>query len=531
MTKSPHHLPVDPAIDRSEPALAAGMPSENGDHPRGLYRVAPWVVVRTPALPAEQIELARHPRTALDNPSVLRALAIGAPDLLQTLQRPATNDGDRRRAERSLARYLIRMSTRPTPFGAFAGVSLASWSPRTTLTLGGEQTTRTRPDTGWVIGLLRELEADPEIRAQCRWRRHPLLFEENGRFLTSGSSVSIRASAAVRAALSAAAEPVAYEQLCDQVRELTQGTKEQVADLLAELWRNELLQTDLRPQLTGPAATSGAQVAELLRSLRPDTAASMTTCWPRWRPLIKLRLAKPHPASFRSGKRREPSRRTPTQCSRPISGSPWRPTDFTGESAPSAPGRPSCCCALRRHPSARQISAYARSFFTRYGEDREASLPELFDPVRGLGPMPHTHGTSAVPDPARAAQRADTLQDLALSALHDGRRIVELDDSTIAALQTWRPRADEAPISLDLAAFVVAAAPRTSTTAISCSSSAPTWGLPVRAAGSAGSQTCSARTWTARTTGCWPRNPTPGLDPSPLKWSVCPATHGRRTSF
>src|SRR5215210_8351326 len=98
MTTSPPRPPAGPAIDRPQPAPAAGRPTENGDQPRGLYRVAPWVVVRTPALPAEQIDLARHPRAALDDPSVVRALAIGAPDLLQTLQRPATNDGDRRRA-------------------------------------------------------------------------------------------------------------------------------------------------------------------------------------------------------------------------------------------------------------------------------------------------------------------------------------------------------------------------------------------------------------------------------------------------
>ncbi len=436
------------------------MSGDNGELPGSLYRLAPWVVVRTPALPADQIDLARHPRTALDDPAVVRALAIGAPDLLETLQRSTAGDRDRRRAQRSLARYLIRMSTRPTPFGAFAGVSLAAWAPRTTLALGDEQTTRTRPDMGWVIGLLRELEADPEIRARCRWQRHPLVYEQNGRFQASGSGPSVRATAAARAALDVAAQPVAYETLCDRVRELTSGTKDQVADLLAELWRNELLRTDLRPQLTGPAATSGAQVVELLRPLRPETADSVSDLLAQ---IDAFDRAAPAEAATRLVSIREAAKAISADSDAVLQ------TDLRQSLAADGFSRrvgAECVRAaevlLRLTPSpagSADLQRYTRSFLARYGEDGQVSLPELFDPVRGLGPMPHTHGTAAAADSARAAQRADTLQNLALGALHDGLRAVEVNNATIAALQTWRPRPDEAPVSLDVSAFVVAASP------------------------------------------------------------------------
>ena len=84
-------------------------------------------MVRTPLLPIETytslVTEADH-LALLDDPRVRRAVAVGSLSLLNALDKfaqssAAGKDADRARAK--LQRYLIRMSTRPTPYGLFAG--------------------------------------------------------------------------------------------------------------------------------------------------------------------------------------------------------------------------------------------------------------------------------------------------------------------------------------------------------------------------------------------------------------------------
>ena len=96
------------------------------------------------------------------------------------------------------------------------------------------------------------------------------------------------------------------------------------------------------------------------------------------------------------------------------------------------------------------LAAYRQAFVNRYGRDREVGLLELFDPNRGLGPMsPHAHAPVG-PDPAKAAQRARILLQLACAALRDHQRTVMLDEETLSRLETWRPDAHHVPVSLDI---------------------------------------------------------------------------------
>lgn len=423
----------------------------------GLYRPAPWLVVRTPLLPVDRLDQARTPRRALDDPEVVRALAIGSPDLLATLRRPSTAGRDLERAEASLARYLIRMSTRPTPYGAFAGVSLASWGPATTLALGPEQRLRTRPDMGWATAVLRGAEADPAVRATRCWERHPLVTERSGRLVLDDGAVSVKATRPARLALELAAHPRRYDDLRDRLVEATGGSVEQVETLLAELWRQGLLRTDLRPLLTGPAATSGRDLATRLGPSRAETAAAV-------RDLLDLMHglddAPPVEAPGWIDRISTAARALAPDAS------PVSQTDLArglvGDRLHEAVAEECARAAellLRITPAptaSPDLLGYTRNFLGRYGPDREVGLLELFDPAHGLGPMPHTHGGDAGLDPERTTRRADVVMDLALGALRQGARTVELTRATVQALQTWSPSATDAPLSLELAVFVLA---------------------------------------------------------------------------
>ena len=121
---------------------------------RALYDPIGPVLVRAPVLPVEAY-LGLAPGAPLD-PLVRTALAVGSRDLLPQLDRKDTE-----RARATLLRYLIRMSTRPTPYGLFAAVGLAEPGDATELRIAGAPRTRTRPDMEWLLALVGRLEGRP----------------------------------------------------------------------------------------------------------------------------------------------------------------------------------------------------------------------------------------------------------------------------------------------------------------------------------------------------------------------------------
>jgi hypothetical protein len=246
----------------------------------------------------------------------------------------------------------------------------------------------------WVLGVLRALETDRDVRAHCQWRRHPLLYERDGRFMTSSSAASVRASDPARLALDLARQPVPYATLRTVLLEQTNGTGEQVDALLTELWEHGLLLTDLKPRLTGPAATAGTHVAGLLRHHQPATANAVEDLLDRMRDFDK---APPAEAPARLAEITEKAKSIS-----PVHGAAFHTDLRRSMAADELNEQVGLECAraaellLRLTPAptgSADLANYKRSFLARYGEDREVALTELFDPVRGLGPMPHTHAS------------------------------------------------------------------------------------------------------------------------------------------
>ena len=223
------------------------------------------LIVRAPLLPVDAYLALRtgDGRRGHLAPEVRRALAVASPSLLAALDRTGPGDPGWPRLEGKLLRYLIRMSTRPTPFGLFAGVGIARWADRTDLALAGPPRTRTRLDMEWLLRLVLRLEADPEVRRHLRLFANTAAFERAGRLHLSeaaptgsgvaAGSVSVRATGAVRQALAAARRPIPYADLAAHLLAVVPGaTPERVDQLIAQLCEATLLLSDLRPPLTGP---------------------------------------------------------------------------------------------------------------------------------------------------------------------------------------------------------------------------------------------------------------------------------------
>jgi len=202
--------------------MSAAFPFE----PTGFF------VLRTPMLPFERLEAwAAEPatdalraslRAAVTQPDIREALFLASPDLEARLD-PWLEGGLRSeqaaRVERSLVRYLVRMASRCTPFGLFAGCSLGAWAEPDRLDLEDWPRVRrhTRLDMDYLCALAAALERTPWLDAALR-----------------GAQDGAPADALAASLAGAGAAPEAARAF------------------IQELIRDQLLVSDLSPAVTGP---------------------------------------------------------------------------------------------------------------------------------------------------------------------------------------------------------------------------------------------------------------------------------------
>jgi lantibiotic biosynthesis protein len=458
-------------VEPTNPKSKSGSPA-----PASLYAPLGLIMVRAPLLPIESyFDLAdgQLQRALLSDPSVRRALVVGSTSLIGAMERfqqsgLTPRDADRMRAK--LLRYQIRMSTRPTPFGLFAGVALASWGETTDIRIKSTSAlTRTRPDMAWLMNLVFAAEADPEVRKQLKFSVNPLAVVEAGRVTlseraptaagTHGSLVSVRATGVVKRVLALARTPISHDDLSARLCDATpSATTEKVEKLLAELWEQTFLLTDLRPPLTNenparyvaerlaaiPAASKfTAQLEELL-------AASA-----RWDSLEAEQGAVAFGSVLaKAGELKDDA--PPVQVDMAISVEGRLGRVVATEAVRAAE------LLLRTTPAPLGLSSlasYREAFLGRYGHEREVPLLEMLDQHRGLGPVSNYGHSHVGLDQARAARRSQALLHLATFALHNRQQVVALDEKLLSRLETWRPNRDTAPLSMDINILVSARSP------------------------------------------------------------------------
>jgi thiopeptide-type bacteriocin biosynthesis protein len=456
---------------------------------QALYEPLDWAIVRAPLLPVEAcLALARDPangdgeprkpanaQAARDtglpaDPRIRAALAVGSPSLYEALNRADRSGKHDPDTAAKLLRYLIRMSTRPTPYGLFAGVALARWGPRTDLALApGRPRTRTRPDMAWLLRLVFELENRPEVRAHLRYVANAAALVQAGRvFLPqaaptkdgAGSGpVSVRASNVVRQALAMARTPVSHEHLVAALANAPGATIEKAEKLIEGLWRQTLLLTDLRPPLT--ETNPAAYIARRLRDVPAaadilEQLSTVLSSMAEWDGLPIEKAASAYHRLVMHPDGEEPAATDALQVDMALT---LKGSTLTRAVAHEAVRAAELLLRMTPLPAGLPyLDGYRRLFVSRYGAEREVPILELLDLNFGLGPpSPQFHGGGYGGDPRKAAVRQQTLYDLAITALRERNLVVELDERTLARLESWTPSSLTAPASLDLSLFVVAA--------------------------------------------------------------------------
>lgn len=164
-----------------------------------LYQAHSRFFLRSPLLPVniymkqvlEAADLATQRAELLkvfQNSYVRDALYLASPALYEALQKlesgQMSDASEITNCYTALLRYFLRMSTRCTPFGLFAGCTIGEWSDKNEVQLLGmeKQERHTRPDMNFICQLAQNLSEQDGIREH-------LLFYPNNSHYRFGSSI------------------------------------------------------------------------------------------------------------------------------------------------------------------------------------------------------------------------------------------------------------------------------------------------------------------------------------------------------
>ncbi|SCL17903.1 lantibiotic dehydratase [Micromonospora inyonensis] len=222
------------------------------------------------------------------------ALAHASPELAEratTAVSGSVSQVDARRVVLAIMRYLLRASTRATPYGLFAGIAPVTTSRTGSIRWGSAHRPFARLQAPWLATVLDGLESDARLRPHLMVRANNLLVERAGKVVLeyraatsdprgAPTHLRIKASDMIRVALALAAEPIRWADLTGKLTAKCGAPAEGAERLTGQMVSQRLLLTNLRPPSTETdplthlvdqletAAAEGGDVGELLAPLR-----------------------------------------------------------------------------------------------------------------------------------------------------------------------------------------------------------------------------------------------------------------------
>ncbi|MDQ8091284.1 MULTISPECIES: lantibiotic dehydratase [Bacillus amyloliquefaciens group] len=203
----------------------------------------------------------------INNSIIMEAIYVASPSLYQSLQ-IWNNINDHKRKEQiaiSLNNYLIRMTSRTTPFGLFSSVTVGEFGNETSININplNNVIKRCKPDMQWVYKLVRELENDNSIFIELNVMCNQLVEKVGNRYILSYNSKggiyndnketdksSIGSSDPIDMILNLTQNSIEIKKLLNLLKEqYPQVTEKKFLSLLHNLVVQDYLITDLRPSL------------------------------------------------------------------------------------------------------------------------------------------------------------------------------------------------------------------------------------------------------------------------------------------
>ena len=202
----------------------------------------------------------------LERREVQEALWLASPEFFQSLSiwKQDAESAKGQRMERALYRYVARMSSRPTPFGLFAGCSLGMIAAETRMEVGPHSCygRRSRLDMEYLSNLAEKITSGPELQKQLCFRPNSSLYLAGGRYHHAQSYlaqdarcyrlVATEPTPYLAATLERASAGATAAQLSAAlVKDDPEITMEEAEDYVRQLIESQLLISDLTPPITG----------------------------------------------------------------------------------------------------------------------------------------------------------------------------------------------------------------------------------------------------------------------------------------
>ncbi|MCP5107270.1 MAG: hypothetical protein GY950_28040 [bacterium] len=200
-------------------------------------------------------------------PVVDEAIFLASPDLHSQMKHWLKGElSDRKKRERlhyGLMRYILRMSTRPTPFGLFAGFSIGQWGEegRVELPEQSDYERHTRLDMNYLCALAQELAKNPVIKENILHYPNSSIYPvgDQLRYVEyryhnarrTHHIVAVDHSEYLQQVLEKAAAG-AYIKNLAQLLVDDEITIEDARDFIGELVNSQVLVNQLEPAITGP---------------------------------------------------------------------------------------------------------------------------------------------------------------------------------------------------------------------------------------------------------------------------------------
>lgn len=169
----------------------------------------------------------------------------------------------------SFLKYVIRMTSRTTPYGIFAGVSLGSFGDKTKVSIGDNKYAkkRIRPDMEWLYGIIKMLEGNDEILNNLYITSNDLNFINGSRLdigyisncyktsenalQTNNISASVRYTSQVKLVIEKSKQKIKYYDLINILKlNNPKADESKIYKFLRQLLENEYIITELRPPLS-----------------------------------------------------------------------------------------------------------------------------------------------------------------------------------------------------------------------------------------------------------------------------------------
>ncbi len=266
--------------------------------PAARLRSSGFAVLRAPLLPFEELEAllgaeleagadgaGQGLRELVSRPVVAEAIRLASPVLAERVARWLTDpDGggaDAGKVEAALTAYVVRMASRATPFGLFAGCQTGSFGSATSLRVGDldHGWRHSRPDTEVLAAAAERLAAEPATRSALTFVPNSSAYRLGGRLRLIASRVrdgershhllALDEDEALRSALAAAADGATVGQLAARLAQGAEVGVEEATEYVGELIDAQVLMPTAEPPVTGREPLE--QMIDALRT-QPATA-------------------------------------------------------------------------------------------------------------------------------------------------------------------------------------------------------------------------------------------------------------------